>query len=178
VPIYTKLGDRGETRLFDGTRVMKDDPRVEAYGQVDELNAAIGAAHAFIRDDEIGRCLVTLQKHLLALGAELANPEAGSGPEKGRLDPAWVGDLEGWIDAHQEQLPPLRRFILSGGGAGGAMLHLARTVCRRAERNVIGLSETSDVAPAVIEYLNRLSDLLFVLARAINHREGLEEIPW
>ena len=189
MPIYTKLGDRGETRLFDGSRVLKHHVRVDAYGQVDELNSAIGVAGAFVRDREIAQRLETLQKHLLTLGAELANPGSPSGAAKGRLEPAWVSDLESWIDAYQRELPPLRRFILSGGEPGGAMLHLARTICRRAERAVVGLArqtgqDTEDterdpgISPAIIEYLNRLSDLLFVMARVINHREGMEEVQW
>jgi cob(I)alamin adenosyltransferase len=177
--VYTRTGDRGDTRLFDSTPVRKDDARVETYGDVDELNATIGVAVAMIGDAEVREFLLDIQRQLLSLGAQLADPKWETrASAKGRLDPAWVGEFEARIDRYQWQLPVLQKFTLSGGGPGGAMLHLARTVCRRAERSVVRLARTTDVAPGIIEYLNRLSDLLFVLARVINHREGREEIQW
>ena len=177
--IYTKTGDRGETRLFDGTPVPKHDLRVEAYGNVDELNSVIGAAAAFISEADIGGLLTKIQKELLALGAQLADPKFKERKSsKARLSPEWVASLERSIDAHEAELPELRHFILPGGGHAGALLNVARTVCRRAERGVTQLQETAPMEPVVIEYLNRLSDLLFVLARVVNHREGSEEIQW
>lgn len=177
--VYTRTGDGGSTRLFDSTPVAKDDARVATYGDVDELNATLGVAASLIDDADITAYLQTIQRQLLSLGAQLADPKWESrASTKGRLDPAWVGEFEIRIDRYQAQLPELNKFTLSGGGPGGAMLHLARTVCRRAERSVVGLARTTEVAPAVIEYLNRLSDLLFVLARVVNHREGREEIQW
>jgi cob(I)alamin adenosyltransferase len=177
--VYTRFGDGGETRLFDGTRVAKDHPRVASYGQVDELSASLGASSAFIGDSNIRQLLTQIQKHLLSLGAELADPQyADRASAKGKLDPAWVESLERRIDEYETELPELRNFILSGGGPGGAMLHVSRTVCRRAERSVTQLAANTPINPSVIVYLNRLSDLLFVMARVVNHREGIEEIQW
>jgi cob(I)alamin adenosyltransferase len=177
--IYTKFGDRGETRLFDGTRVSKSHIRVDAYGGVDELCAVLGAASAFVRHEDIQLLISDIQRELLDLGAQLANPAMKTGKAgKGHLTPASVSRLESQIDKFEEDLPRLQNFILSGGGAGGALLHVARTVCRRAERGVVALANEVSVEPISIEYLNRLSDLLFVLARAVNHREGIEEIQW
>lgn len=177
--IYTKTGDDGETSLFDGTRVAKDDPRVAAYGDVDELQAALGVAAAAGPDAELAGMLEALQRDLFALGARLADP---SHKIAARVTKAVVGDdsvarLEGWIDRLEEELPPLRHFILAGGCPAGASLHLARTVCRRAERAVLAVGRDA-VEPHVLVYLNRLSDLLFVMARAANHRAGAAEIAW
>src|SRR5205823_6003759 len=169
--IYTKTGDSGETALFGGARVSKADARVDAYGEVDEVNACLGAARAAGVDDEIGVLIETLQKDLFALGARLADPSrriAGR-VEKAAITEADVQRLEQAIDRLEEALPPLRRFILPGGSPSGALLHLARTVCRRAERRVIALGADA-VEPVLIIYLNRLSDLLFVMARTVNHR--------
>jgi len=177
--IYTKTGDRGDTRLFDGTKVRKHDDRVDAYGGIDELNSFIGAAAAFLDDDELAGMLAEIQKDLFCVGAQLADPkykDRESG--KFQLKPERITELETAIDRFETELPPLRQFILAGGGYAGALLHVARTVCRRAERKVVALSEVIDVHPGVIEYLNRLSDFLFVLARLVNRREGKEEIPW
>jgi cob(I)alamin adenosyltransferase len=172
VKIYTKTGDRGETSLFDGTRVFKHDPRVAAYGDVDELQAAIGVCVASGLDRELSDIAVVLQRDLFALGARLADPSHKIAP-----DDASVTRLEGWIDHLELGLPALRHFILSGGSPAGAALHLARTVCRRAERAVLALgSEATE--PVVLVYLNRLSDLLFVMARAANHRAGIPETEW
>ena len=177
--IYTKTGDSGETSLFDQTRVSKADARVDAYGEVDEVNACLGAARAAGVDDEIGALIESLQKDLFAVGARLADPSSRIAP---RVDKAVIGEaavqrLEQAIDRLEETLPPLRRFILPGGSASGALLHLARTVCRRAERRVIALGANA-VDPVLIVYLNRLSDLLFVMARGVNHRAGVPETEW
>jgi len=177
--IYTKTGDSGETSLFDNTRVSKADARVDAYGEVDELNACLGAARAAGVDDEIAALIELLQKDLFALGARLADPSARIAPrvEKVAIGDAAVQRLEHVIDRLEETLPPLRRFVLPGGSSAGALLHLARTVCRRAERRVIALGGDA-VDPVLIIYLNRLSDLLFVMARAVNHRSGVPETEW
>ena len=177
--IYTKTGDTGETSLFDNTRVSKADPRVDAYGEVDELNACLGAARAAGVDEEVGALIESLQKDLFALGARLADPGSRIAPrvEKAAIGDAAVERLEQTIDRLEATLPPLRRFILPGGSPAGATLHLARTVCRRAERRVIGLGAGA-VDPILVVYLNRLSDLLFVMARAVNHRAGVPETEW
>ena len=177
--IYTKTGDRGETSLFDNSRVSKADARVDAYGEVDELNACLGAARAAGADPGIGDLLETIQRDLFAVGARLADP---SSRIAGRVTKAAISEeqvvrLEEAIDRLEIGLPPLRRFILPGGSPAGSLLHLARTVCRRAERRVVGLSPGS-VEPDVIIYLNRLSDLLFVMARVVNHRAGVPETEW
>ena len=177
--IYTKTGDGGDTRLFDGTRVRKHNDRVEAYGEVDELNSFIGAAAAFLTDERLSSVLQEIQKDLFCVGAQLANPRfSEKGGEKFQLPPDRAASLETLIDEFETELPPLRQFILAGGGYAGSLLHVARTVCRRAERRVVGLSDAIEVHPGVIEYLNRLSDFLFVLARLVNHREGKQEVPW
>ena len=177
--IYTKTGDTGETSLFDNTRVSKADARVDAYGEVDEVNACLGAARAAGVDGEMAALIESLQKDLFALGARLADPASRIAPrvEKAAITDASVQRLEQEIDRLEETLPPLRRFILPGGSASGALLHLSRTVCRRAERRVIALG-TSAVDPLIIIYLNRLSDLLFVMARAVNLRSGITETEW
>jgi cob(I)alamin adenosyltransferase len=179
VKIYTKTGDRGETSLFDGTRVPKTDPRVAAYGDVDELQAVIGVAAANALDRELADMVVSLQRDLFALGARLADPshKIAARVSKIVIDDASVSRLEHWIDGLEAGLPALKHFILSGGSPGGASLHLARTVCRRAERAVLSLGPDA-VDPIVLVYLNRLSDLLFVMARAANHRAGLAETEW
>ncbi len=177
--IYTKTGDRGDTRLFDGTKVRKHDDRVEAYGAIDELNSFIGAAAAFLQDPALMAMLAEIQKDLFSVGAQLADPGfRDQSRGKFQLDPGRIAALENAIDSFETELPPLRQFILAGGGHGGALLHVARTVCRRAERRVVSLSEKVEVHPNVIVYLNRLSDFLFVIARLVNHREGKQEILW
>jgi cob(I)alamin adenosyltransferase len=179
VKIYTKTGDAGETSLFDGTRVSKTDPRVAAYGDVDELQASLGLAVASGLDAELQAMVVHLQRDLFALGARLADPSHRIAPRvtKVVISDASIAQLEQWIDQLEAGLPPLRHFILAGGGVPGAMLHVARTVCRRAERAVLGLG-TDAVESIVRIYLNRLSDLLFVMARAANHRVGSPETEW
>lgn len=177
--IYTRTGDRGDTRLFDGTKTRKDDPRVDAYGDVDELNSFIGAAVASLTDRVLVAFLLEIQRDLFSVGAQLANPKsAGETNERFRLDSHRVAVLEEAIDEFETELPPLRQFILAGGCPEGALLHVARTVCRRAERRVVALSASIAVDETVIRYLNRLSDFLFVLARVVNHRKGQQEIPW
>jgi len=178
VKIYTKAGDKGDTRLFDGTQVRKNDSRVEAYGEVDELNSFIGAAASFLADQELKTMLAGIQRDLFSVGAQLADPNQHGKKPKSRLDPARITALEESIDRFETELPPLRQFILAGGAPAGAMLHVARTVCRRAERRVTALAENVEIDSRNIEYLNRLSDFLFVLARLVNHRQGQQEIPW
>jgi len=179
VKIYTKTGDTGETSLFDNTRVSKADSRVDAYGEVDEVNACLGAARAAGADPEIAGALEAIQKDLFALGARLADPSSRIAERvtKAAITDADVARLESLIDSLEGELPPLRRFILPGGSPAGALLHLARTVCRRAERRVVALGD-GQVEPILVVYLNRLSDLLFVMARAVNHRAGMPETEW
>jgi cob(I)alamin adenosyltransferase len=179
VRIYTKTGDSGETSLFDKTRVPKSHPRVDAYGDVDELNACLGAARAAGADPDLDSALETIQRQLFAVGARLADPSAriAARVEKAAVQAADVERLEKWIDSFEQALPPLRKFILPGGSVCGAWLHLSRTVCRRAERRVVGLGEAA-VEPIVVVYLNRLSDLLFVMARTASHRRGSPEAEW
>lgn len=177
--IYTKTGDTGETGLFAAGRVRKDDPRIEAYGSVDELNSFLGLARAEALPAEVDALVARIQNQLFELGAELATPD----PAKRGAD-AISGDevagLEAAIDAHEERLEPLKTFILPGGTPGAAALHVARSVCRRAERRTIALLNTpgEDVSPLAVVYLNRLSDLLFVLARYVNHQAGRGDVPW
>jgi cob(I)alamin adenosyltransferase len=179
VKIYTKTGDGGETSLFDNTRVSKAHTRVDAYGEVDELNACLGLARAQLADADLGAELVQIQQDLFALGAELADParRIAERVAKAHLRPEDAERLERAIDRLEGELPPLKRFILPGGSAGGATLHLARTVCRRAERRVVSLGPGA-VDSLIVIYLNRLSDLLFVMARAANHRAGAPETEW
>jgi cob(I)alamin adenosyltransferase len=179
VKIYTKTGDTGQTSLFDQTRVSKADARVDAYGEVDELNACLGAARAAGLAGDLGDAIETIQRELFAVGARLADPSSriAGRVTKAAVTESQVERLERLIDQLETELPPLRRFILPGGSPGGSLLHLARTVCRRAERRVVGLGEAA-VEPIVVIYLNRLSDLLFVMARAANHRAQVAEIEW
>jgi cob(I)alamin adenosyltransferase len=179
VKIYTKTGDAGDTSLFDNTRVSKANPRVDAYGEVDELNASLGVAIAAGVDQDMAALLGAIQKDLFALGARLADPaeRIAARVEKAALTAADIERLEKAIDGFDASLPPLKRFILPGGSSAGALLHLARTVCRRAERRVVGLGPSA-VEPVLVVYLNRLSDLLFVMARAANHRAGRPETEW
>jgi cob(I)alamin adenosyltransferase len=179
VKIYTKTGDAGDTSLFDGTRVSKTDPRVVAYGDVDELQACLGVARAAALPADLDEMCVTVQRDLFALGARLADPshKIAKRVEKIVINDDSVARLERWIDALDTEIPQLRHFILSDGSAAGAALHLARTVCRRAERSILALGQDA-VEPVVIVYVNRLSDLLFTMARAANHRAGSPETPW
>ena len=176
--IYTRTGDAGETSLFDGTRVAKYDPRVDAYGEIDETNAWLGFARAAALDAALADEVLRLQRDLFAVGAQLADPadKIASRVTKAVVGDADVERLEQLIDRLESELPPLRRFILAGGTPAGAALHVARTVCRRAERRIVALQPA--VEPALLRYVNRLSDLLFVMARVANHRGGVSEVEW
>lgn len=169
--VYTGRGDDGETDLADGERIRKTHPRIESYGTVDELNALIGAVRP-VDDDDVEQVLMRVQQDLHVLQAHLANPDVDAEP---RPTPDDVDRLEARIDTFDADLDPLTSFVLPGGGADGSRLHHARTVCRRAERRVIDLAEREPVADAAVTYLNRLSDLLFVLARVRNARDDVEE---
>lgn len=171
--IYTRTGDAGETSLFGGTRVSKNDPRIDAYGTVDELNAFVGAARATSPASSIDDQLAIVQSDLFDVGAQLAAP--GSSRFQG-VDAARIAALENAIDEMERELPPLTSFILPGGSMAAAQLHIARTVCRRAERLVVALGDAS--AATTIRYLNRLSDYLFVAARFANHRQGVADVIW
>jgi cob(I)alamin adenosyltransferase len=178
--IYTRSGDEGDTGLFGGGRVPKDHPRVAAYGDVDELNSAIGVARAAPPAD-FDDLLESVQRDLFAIGGHLATPDPERvirALEKAALSAARVGTLEAAIDAADEEMEPLRSFILPAGTPKAAALHLARTVCRRAERSVVRLGHEAEVHPAFLVYLNRLSDLLFTLARLVNHRAGIRDRTW
>jgi cob(I)alamin adenosyltransferase len=190
--IYTKTGDRGETSLLGGVRVPKDHPRVAAYGDVDELNAALGVVRTRARDRALARLVDAVQRDLFAIGAQLADPShrVASKRAKAAVTAAHVRRLERAIDARESELPPLRAFVVPGGTPLAARLHVARTVCRRAERSVVALARATragtaagpltggTVDPRIVVYLNRLSDLLFVLARAESRRAGEVEERW
>jgi cob(I)alamin adenosyltransferase len=180
--IYTRTGDAGDTALFGGGRVSKDHHRVSAYGTVDELNASVGVAVAAVADAEIRERLGFIQHDLFAVGSllavarrEEARPRPKGLPE---LPRSRVAEMEAWMDAADGELEPLRAFILPGGAPGAAALHLARTVCRRAERAVVHLATVEPVEEGVVMYLNRLSDLLFTFARLENHRVGTRDVEW
>ena len=175
--IYTKTGDGGETSLYGGQRVSKDVIRVETYGTVDECNAVLGSAIILIEDSESKEVLTRIQGELFEVGADLATPmERGETVPRVRAEE--TARLEAEIDRFEEELDPLRHFILPGGSAGGAMVHQARAVCRRAERHLVTLEAAEEINPEVGRYLNRLSDHLFVLARLVNHRSGAPETKW
>lgn len=179
--IYTKTGDTGQTGLFGGGRVSKDDPRVEAYGDVDELNACLGVARAIEILPRIDEVLVPVQRDLFSLGALLATPDRAKMHDhlaKAQIDDARIAELEHQIDACDRELEPLRAFVIPGGTGKSAALHVARTVCRRAERRVIHLQKEVEIPQIVVVYLNRLSDLLFTLARVANTRGGAGEVTW
>ena len=180
--IYTRTGDAGDTALFGGGRVSKDHHRVSAYGTVDELNAAVGVAVVSVADTEIRERLSRIQHDLFALGAVLATvpPEDERPRPKGlpSLPVERVAEMESWMDSADGELSPLRAFILPGGSAGAATLHLARTVCRRAERAVVHLATLEQVDEGIVVYLNRLSDLLFTFARLENLRAGAPDVEW
>lgn len=183
--IYTRTGDGGETGLFGGQRVPKDHARVEACGDVDELNAVLGIAMGHLSTEdlpEVARRLRVLQGDLFVLGANLATPAPQDGGRVNDYIPPLsaerIAEIEGWIDGAEDELTPLASFILPAGTTGAAALHLARTVCRRAERRVISLGRKATIDPEMIRFLNRLSDLLFVWARLANQRAGVPDIPW
>jgi cob(I)alamin adenosyltransferase len=175
--IYTRGGDGGETSLGDGSRVSKTDPRIEAYGAVDELNAVLGLALACDLPAAFRPWLQRVQNDLFDLGADLSVPTSDS-RERLRIDPEQVVWLESLCDDVNAELPPLRSFVLPGGGEAAARLHIARTVCRRAERRAVALAAGEPVNAAALEYLNRLSDLLFILARAAAAAAGEVEPLW
>lgn len=179
--IYTRTGDAGDTGLFGGGRVSKDHHRVAAYGTVDELNAHVGWAVATVRDEDIQGHLEVVQHDLFAIGAYLASSPREDGsrhPHLPELPGGRVSEIETWIDAADRELEPLTQFILPGGSEGAAALHVARTVCRRAERGVVHLATLEPVEEQVVVYLNRLSDLFFALARLENHRAGVPDTAW
>ena len=170
--IYTRTGDSGSTGLGDGSRVSKDDLRVEAYGTVDELNSAVGFLLMADLAEKIRGCLVRIQHELFDLGGELCMPGTTLIPD------AYVDALERDLDSFNDDLPPLKDFILPGGSEAAARCHLARTIARRAERRVISLAQEQEVNPASIRYLNRLSDFLFVIARVLARADGGAETLW
>jgi cob(I)alamin adenosyltransferase len=181
VKIYTKTGDTGDTGLFGGGRVQKDDPRVEAYGDVDELNAVLGMARAIEALPRVDEVLVPIQRDLFSIGALLATPDLDKMHNhlaKANIDDRRIKALEHAIDQCDEELEPLKAFIIPGGSQKGAVLHVARTVCRRAERRVVRLQREVEIPSLVVIYLNRLSDLLFTLARVANIRTGAGEVTW
>jgi cob(I)alamin adenosyltransferase len=177
--IYTKTGDRGETGLFGGARVSKASTRVNAYGDVDELNSVLGVVCAHVQDTAQLTDLRRIQCDLFSVGAELAkNPDKDVDLGVPLVSEADIERLERAIDACDRVLAPLKTFILPGGSMAAAFLHVARTTCRRAERLVVLLAQAESVRPELVRYLNRLSDLLFTLARAENQRAGIADVPW
>lgn len=176
--IYTKTGDDGTTALFDGSRVRKDNERVDLYGDIDELNGILGLAHSFIINADLRKALQQVQKDLFALGAKLANPNEKKQKEKADFDENKVIWLENNIDEMEKALNPMKSFILPGGSSSSSCLHFARCVCRRGERKLVHFATKEDVDDLYIKYLNRLSDYLFVAARYANFLEGKEDIPW
>jgi len=182
--LYTRTGDDGKTGLFSGDRVGKDHPRIEAYGTVDELNACLGLVISGIdgndeASEKLRASLLAIQSRSFDLGADLATPEGARNSEKvGRIDDADVVVLEGLIDHYHAAAPEIRCFVLPGGCELAARLHIARTVCRRAERLMVHLNHAEAVTPEAIRWVNRLSDLLFAMSRAANHAAGLEDVPW
>jgi cob(I)alamin adenosyltransferase len=180
--LYTRTGDRGLTALFGGRRVSKDHPRVAAYGAVDELSSVLGVAATFVRQRAVAGILEAVQNELFNVGAELASdkPVRRGKARAGvfRLEAARVASLERLIDEYDAKVPPLRTFVLPGGTTAAAFLHLGRTACRRAERAVVTLAGRETVNPAIIAYLNRLADLLFVLARYANKSARRREVEW
>ncbi len=189
--IYTRTGDDGDTALFGGGRVPKNDRRVEAYGAVDELNSFVGLALTSLADADadadtdalagVRRGLLLIQNDLFALGANLATPEGDDSrprPQTPDVPVARVEVMEEWIDQATEELPELRQFVLPGGTEAAAMLHVCRSVCRRAERSVVALGREETLDPGIVPYLNRLSDLFFVWARLENLRAGQADVPW
>lgn len=176
--IYTKFGDSGETALYGGTRISKSALQIEALGTVDELNAYLGYACTMIDDVEVSDILVHTQNHLFSLGADLATPTSHTQSSQIRITSDFTTEMEKVIDMLSDELPPLTNFILPGGGEAGSVLHLARAVCRRSERCIVRLTQETDVNPEIIRCLNRLSDLLFVLARVVNHRSQIPEPIW
>lgn len=179
--IYTRTGDQGDTSLFGAGRVPKDHPRVAAYGDIDELNSVLGLVRATDPKDFFDSLLQAVQRDLFSIGGQLAAPDPAAVAKalaKANLSTDRVTEFERVIDESDAELPPLCAFVLPAGGAKAAALHLSRTVCRRAERSVVHLARESEVPDLFIVYLNRLSDLLFTLARLANHRAGVSDVTW
>jgi cob(I)alamin adenosyltransferase len=176
--IYTRTGDRGETGLVGGARIPKDSLRVEAYGNVDELNSVLGIVRAFLNDSELDNLLAELQRDLFVVGADLASTPDAQQRNLPRISSEKITAMERTIDRFEAELQPLKAFILPGGGVAGSLLHNARTVARRAERRIVTLSKSEPVNEHLVPYMNRLSDLLFVVARVANHRERKAETEW
>lgn len=172
--IYTKFGDKGNTQLLGGTVVPKNDLRVEAYGNIDELNALLGIAISFSDSEELKSSLTRIQNDLFVIGAELAS----KGAKAKQIPPSRASELEAEIDKMWDELPPLQNFILPGGSKTASLLHHARTVCRRAERSIIALSQKEAVNPEIIIYINRVGDLLFTHARHVNYSKKVPEVIW
>ena len=173
--IYTRTGDLGQTSLFGGARVAKNDARIEAYGTVDELSSFLGVARASGVPPEVETLLERVQRDLFDIGAHLASPGTSRFPG---VDAERIEELESAIDAMESELTPLKNFILPGGTVGAAQLHVARTVCRRAERCVVALQDQSPPTRSTVAYLNRLSDYLFVAARFANRKSGVDDVEW
>ncbi len=176
--IYTRTGDKGDTSLFGGQRVPKDALRIEAYGTVDELNSVLGIVLSDCHDPEVVRMLTQVQNRLFEIGADLATPRSVERKNIHRVDVKDSSSLERMIDTVEKNLKPLRSFILPGGSPVASRLHFARTVCRRAERCIVRLSRHEDIGDGIMVYLNRLSDLLFVMARYANQRVNVPEVKW
>lgn len=179
--IYTRTGDTGETALFGGGRVPKHHPRVQAYGDVDELNSSIGIVRTTAPTDFLDPLFEEIQRDLFVIGGHLATPhpeKVRAALERAELSTDRITEFERVIDESTDELEPLRKFILPGGSPKAAALHMSRTICRRAERNVVALAATDEVPELFLVYLNRLSDLLFTLARLANHRAGLGDVTW
>lgn len=182
--LYTRTGDDGTTGLFSGARVSKDHPRIEAYGTVDEANSALGLAAAACREEQaferrLREILGSIQSRLFDIGADLATPEGSTNEAKiARTSPAQVAEAERWIDEIEAGNVPLRQFVLPGGSELAARLHMARTIARRAERLMVTLGHSEAVTPEAIQFVNRLSDLLFAAARRANREQGVADVPW
>lgn len=174
MPIYTKFGDKGTTTLLGGPIVPKDNPRVEAYGNVDELSAVLGIVISFSEVKEITDSLARIQRDLFVIGAELAS-KSGKGK---KITPARISEIEREIDRLEAELPPLKSFVLPGGSKTASLLHHARTVCRRAERSIVTLSHKEKTNPETLTYLNRVGDLLFMQARFVNYKKRAPEAVW
>ena len=176
--IYTRTGDKGETGLVGGARISKDSLRVQAYGNVDELNSVLGEVRAFVNDKELDKLLAELQADLFVVGADLASIPGTEQRSIPRIFAEKITAMEKTIDRFEAELSPLKAFILPGGGVTGSMLHNARTVARRAERHIVALGQVERINDQLIPYMNRLSDLLFVMARVANRRENKPENEW
>lgn len=178
--IYTRKGDKGQTSLSNGTRVPKNDPRVAAYGDVDELNSFVGLALAEIRLQDVCETLRSIQSDLFAIGAQLANPDydPGKAKEKTRICEERVIEFEKLIDRYEEATGPIKAFILPGGSREAALVHILRSVARRAERSIVALAQSAHVPDIVIKYMNRVNDLFFAMARYVNHKLGVKDVEW